>query len=62
MLTTKQPAKRKLISRDEAAEVLGGINIRTVDKLIKRGVLKSKKLGRRHMIVADSADDLAAAK
>jgi predicted site-specific integrase-resolvase len=63
VLANRQPTvKRKLISRDETAIVLGGISVRTLDRLIKRGQLKTVKLGRRHMIVADSADELATAK
>ena len=60
----KQPAKveRKLISRTEAALVLGDIHARTVDAMIKRGQLKAVKLGRRNMVTAASVNELVAAK
>ena len=56
-----QHVKARLLSRAEAAKILGNIHIRTVDKLIKRGQLKSVTLGDRIMIVATSVDELIAA-
>ena len=60
----KPPAKieKKLISRDETAQVLGNIHARTVDAMVKRGELQSVKLGRRSMITAKSVEELVAAK
>jgi hypothetical protein len=60
----KPPAKieKKLISREETAQVLGNIHARTVDAMVKRGQLKSVKLGRRNMITAKSVEDIVAAK
>jgi excisionase family DNA binding protein len=60
----KVPAKieKKLISRDETAQVLGNIHIRTVDEMVKSGQLKAVKLGRRNMITAKSVEELVAAK
>jgi len=54
--------EKKLLSREETALMLGGINDRTVDSMIKRGQLKAVKLGRRNMITADSIGELIAAK
>lgn len=60
----KPPAKieKKLISRTEAALMLGGIHDRTVDAMVKRGQLKAVKLGRRNMITAESIGELIAVK
>lgn len=54
--------EKKLLSRTETAAILGGIHDRTVDSMIKRGLLKSVKLGRRAMITAKSVEELVAAK
>jgi hypothetical protein len=59
---SRRPLEQKLISRKVAATVLGGIHVRTVDKLVKDGRLASVKLRRRHMITRESAEDLAAVK
>ena len=45
--------EQRLFSREVAARVLGGIHVRTVDKLVKSGRLASVKLGRRHMITRE---------
>jgi hypothetical protein len=60
----KPPAKveKRLFSREETAQVLGSIHARTVDAMVKRGLLKSVKLGRRNMITAKSVEELVAAK
>jgi excisionase family DNA binding protein len=54
------PVRPKLFSREEAAALLGNINIRTVDRLVKRGQLKAVRLGRRNMVTRESAEALAA--
>jgi excisionase family DNA binding protein len=54
------PVRLKLFSREEAAALLGKINIRTVDRLVKRGQLKAVRLGRRNMVTRESAEALAA--
>jgi hypothetical protein len=56
-----QHVKARLLSRGETAKILGNIHVRTVDKLIKRGQLKSVLLGDRVMIVATSVYELIAA-
>jgi excisionase family DNA binding protein len=58
--TVRKPVLRKLLSRYEAAEVLG-VHFRTIDKLIKDGKLRGVKIGRRHMVDLTSADKLIAA-
>ena len=58
----RRPLEQKLLSREVAAKVLGGVNVRTIDRLVKSGKLASVKLGRRHMITRESAEDLAAVK
>ena len=50
--------EKKLLSRTEAALVLGGIHDRTVDAMVKRGQLTGVKLGRRSMITAKSIGEL----
>ena len=61
-MKSQQPlVKRKLFSRPEAAGFLGGIHVRSVDRLLKRGKLKGVKVGRRSMITIESAEALAAA-
>jgi hypothetical protein len=52
-------AKPKLQSREATAEELN-IHIRTVDRLLNTGRLKGVKLGRRRMVVTESAQTLAA--
>jgi Helix-turn-helix domain len=54
--------ERRLLSREETALILGGINDRTVDAMIKRGQLKAVKLGRRNMVTAESVGELVTAK
>ncbi|WP_456378805.1 helix-turn-helix domain-containing protein [Thiolapillus sp.] len=44
-----------LWSLNEAAQQLGGVSTRTVRRLIDRGELASCRVGRRLMVVADSA-------
>ena len=60
----KPPAKveKRLFSREETAQVLGNIHVRTVDELIERGQLTAVKLGRRSMVTAKSLEELVAAK
>lgn len=56
------PVKRKLLSRHEAAALLGGIHIRSIDRLLQRGKLAGVRVGRRSMITLESAELLAAGK
>ena len=59
---TAVKVEKRLLSRTEAALVLGGIHDRTVDAMVKRKQLKAVKLGRRNMITAQSVEELVAAK
>jgi excisionase family DNA binding protein len=54
--------EKRLFSCEETAQVLGNIHARTVDSMVKRGQLKSVKLGRRNMITAESVEQLVTAK
>ena len=56
------PIRRKLLSRHEAAALLGEVHIRTIDRLLKQGALQGVKVGRRSMVTLNSAEALAAAK
>jgi hypothetical protein len=49
-----------LLSRQRAAHKLGDVNLRTVDRLIRRGKIRGVKIGSRMMIVDDSIDTLIA--
>jgi hypothetical protein len=60
--TKQPPVKRKLLSRHEAAALLGGVHIRTIDRRLKDGSLKGVRVGRRSMITVESAELLAAGK
>ena len=60
MFRKAQPAVRpKLQSREVTAKELN-ICIRTVDRLLRVGRLKGVKLGRRQMVVIESAEAVAA--
>ena len=50
--------KPKLMTRHAAARTLGGIHLRTLDRLVKAGKLKGVKVGSRAFVVADSVDQL----
>jgi hypothetical protein len=54
------PVERKLLTRHEAAALLGGIHIRSVDRLLRRGKLVRVRLGRRSLVTVQSAEALAA--
>lgn len=56
-----KPASPRLVSRAEAAKMLGGINILTLDKMIERGEVKSLRIGDRVLIKTASIDKLTAA-
>jgi excisionase family DNA binding protein len=51
-------AKPALMSRQAVAFRLGGVNERTVDRLIETGKLRAIKIGSRKMIYAASVDAL----
>ena len=53
------PVKPKLQSREATATEFD-VNIRTVDKMIQDGRLKSVRVGRRHMVVCESAEAIIA--
>jgi excisionase family DNA binding protein len=48
-----------LISKKEARELLGGISLRTVDYLIARKELETRRIGRRRLITRASLERLA---
>jgi excisionase family DNA binding protein len=50
------PVKPKLLSRQTAGVVLGGVNVKTVSRLIQRGKLRGVKVGTRSMVDPDSID------
>ena len=52
--------RSKLMSRHAAAKVLGDINIRTLDRLVKAGKLRGVKVGSRAFVAADSVDQFLA--
>jgi excisionase family DNA binding protein len=52
--------KPKLTSRHTAAKILGGINLRTVDRLVKAGKIRGVKVGSRAFLVTDSIDEFLA--
>lgn len=43
-----------MVSREATAQLLGDIDIRSVDYLIKAGKLSSRKIGKRRMILRSS--------
>lgn len=45
-----------LVSRTEAAQMLGGVHPRTVDNMIKSNQLEARPVGRRKMIVRASVE------
>jgi hypothetical protein len=47
-------AAPRLVSRDAAAGILGGVSTKTVDRLRAAGALETKHVGRRALIVAAS--------
>jgi hypothetical protein len=55
------PVKPKLQSRETTAAQCN-VNIRTIDKLLKRGDLQGVKLGRRMLVTVESAEALVAVK
>ena len=52
--------KSRLTTRHATAKVLGDIHLRTVDRLIKAGKIRSVKVGSRAFVVADSIDQFLA--
>lgn len=48
--------EKRLLSRDEACQQLGGLSMPMIYKLAKRGDIKLVKLGRRTFITADSIE------
>jgi excisionase family DNA binding protein len=48
------PLEPLLVSKREAAKMLGGLHLHTIDRLLKRGKLKGTKVGSRMMIRFDS--------
>jgi excisionase family DNA binding protein len=48
------------MTRHATAKVLGDIHLRTVDRLIKAGKIRSVKVGSRAFVVADSVDQFIA--
>lgn len=45
---------------EEVAEMLGGLHLRHVYRLLERGELKSFKIGRRRMVPAEAIDEFIA--
>lgn len=54
-----QPARQALRSKPEAAEYLGGISIRTLERLVKDGQLRPVKLRGRVMFSQTALDAVA---
>ena len=52
--------KSRLMTRHATAKVLGDIHLRTVDRLIKAGKIRSVKVGSRALVVADFVDQFLA--
>jgi excisionase family DNA binding protein len=52
-----EPIRPRLHARDYAAKKLG-VHLRTVDREIQRGKLKSVHVGRRHLITDESLEAL----
>jgi hypothetical protein len=48
-----------LLSKQSTAHLLGDVSVKTVDRLIKAGKIKVKKVGARVMPIADSVYDYA---
>jgi hypothetical protein len=46
--------ERILCTKREAAHALGGISVRTVENMITKKLLASRKLGRRRLVVVAS--------
>jgi excisionase family DNA binding protein len=51
---TQVESEPLLVSKQDAAKRLGGVCTKTIETLIKKGKLKSKKVGTRNMIRFDS--------
>jgi excisionase family DNA binding protein len=49
-----------LMSREGAAHRLGEVNVRTIDRMIKRGELPSVRLGRRVLVPITAVEALVA--
>ncbi len=49
--------KSLLVSIADAAEMLGGVTERTVEYLIRRKTVESRKLGKRRMILRSSLEE-----
>jgi len=48
---------RRLFSRAEVAQILGGLSLRTVERLEERGELKAVRIGRRVLFEASAVDE-----
>ena len=59
-MNQRKSMPKKLLSRYEAAEVLG-VHYRTVDKMVRDGKLRGVRIGRRHLVDQTSADKFIAA-
>lgn len=55
----QQPARKALRSKPEAAEYLGGISVRTLERLVRDGQLHPVKLRGRVMFTQQSLDAIA---
>ncbi len=50
--------EKLLCSKREAAQVLGGISVRTVENMIAKKIIAAVKIGRRRMVVVASLTQL----
>ena len=50
------PVTPKLLNRQTAAALLGGVHVKTIDRLIERGKLRGVMVGTRKMVDPDSID------
>ena len=54
------PVKPKVVSLPTAGIILGGVNTKTVSRLVQRGKIRGVKVGTRSMVISDSIDDYLA--
>jgi hypothetical protein len=54
------PVKPKVVSLPTAGVILGGVNVKTVSRLVQRGKIRGVKVGTRSMVFPDSIDEYLA--
>ena len=50
------PVTPKVVEPPDSGSCLGGVNVKTVSRLVQRGKLRGVKVGTRNMVFPDSID------